>query len=81
MVLDGDRRPIEDALIEVWQANAAGRYRHPDDNRTEIALDDGFIGFGRALTDFETGEYCDRDGQAGTGARSRGRVAGAAIST
>ena len=45
-VLDGDRRPIEDALIEVWQANAAGRYRHPDDNRTEIALDDGFTGFG-----------------------------------
>ncbi len=56
-VLDGDRRPIEDALIEVWQANAAGRYRHPDDNRTEIALDDGFTGFGRALTDFETGDY------------------------
>lgn len=56
-VLDGDGQPIEDALIEVWQANTAGRYRHPDDNRTEIALDDGFTGFGRALTDFQTGEY------------------------
>jgi protocatechuate 3,4-dioxygenase, alpha subunit len=56
-VLDGDRQPIEDALIEVWQANSAGRYRHPDDRRTEIPLDEGFTGFGRALTDFKTGEY------------------------
>ena len=56
-VLDGDRQPIEDALIEVWQANRAGRYRHPDDRRTEIPLDEGFTGFGRALTDVKTGEY------------------------
>lgn len=55
-VLDGDRKPIEDALLEIWQANSVGRYRHPDDGR-DLALDNGFIGFGRAITDFETGEY------------------------
>jgi protocatechuate 3,4-dioxygenase, alpha subunit len=55
-VLDGDRKPIEDALLEIWQANSVGRYRHPDDTR-ELALDNGFTGFGRAITDFETGEY------------------------
>jgi protocatechuate 3,4-dioxygenase alpha subunit len=56
-VLDGDRQPIEDALIEVWQANSGGRYRHPGDCRAEIPLDEGFTGFGRALTDFATGQY------------------------
>ena len=55
-MLDGDRKPIEDALLEIWQANSVGRYRHPDDTR-ELALDNGFTGFGRAITDFETGEY------------------------
>jgi protocatechuate 3,4-dioxygenase, alpha subunit len=55
-VLDGDRKPIEDALLEIWQANSVGRYRHPDDTR-ELALDNGFTGFGRAITDFKTGEY------------------------
>jgi protocatechuate 3,4-dioxygenase alpha subunit len=56
-VLDGDGVHIEDALIEIWQANAGGRYRHPDDIRDEIALDDGFVGFGRAATEFATGGY------------------------
>ena len=56
-VLDGDRKPIEDALLEAWQANAGGRYHHPEDDREEISLDDGFTGFGRAGTDFETGMY------------------------
>lgn len=51
-VLDGDRNPIEDALLELWQADADGHYRHPDD-RTE----GGFTGFGRCSTDFETGFY------------------------
>jgi protocatechuate 3,4-dioxygenase alpha subunit len=55
-VFDGDREHIEDALLEIWQANAAGRYRHPDDTR-DLALDDGFTGFGRAVSDFKTGEY------------------------
>jgi protocatechuate 3,4-dioxygenase alpha subunit len=56
-VLDGDGKHIEDALLELWQANAAGRYRHPVDDRDEIPLDPAFTGFGRAASDFETGEY------------------------
>ncbi len=56
-VLDGDRRHIEDALIELWQANAAGRYRHPLDDRADVPLDPAFTGYGRALSAFETGEY------------------------
>ncbi len=49
-VLDGDGAPVDDALVELWQANAAGRYRHPADGREDIALDDGFTGFGRCMT-------------------------------
>jgi protocatechuate 3,4-dioxygenase alpha subunit len=49
-VLDGAGAPVGDALVELWQANAAGRYRHPRDDRAEIPLDDGFTGFGRAMT-------------------------------
>lgn len=56
-LLDGDRAPIEDGLVEVWQANAAGRYRHPLDTRDDVPLDDGFTGFGRSRTRFETGEF------------------------
>lgn len=54
-VFDGDRSPIDDALIDVWQANAAGRYRHPVDTRDELPLDDGFTGSGAAATAFQTG--------------------------
>ena len=56
-VLDGDRTPIEDALLELWQANDAGRYNHPDDDRTDAALDPAFIGFGRCATGFGDGSY------------------------
>jgi protocatechuate 3,4-dioxygenase alpha subunit len=56
-VLDGDGKHIEDALLEVWQANAAGRYRHPADDRSDVSLDPAFTGFGRAVSAFETGEY------------------------
>jgi protocatechuate 3,4-dioxygenase, alpha subunit len=49
-VLDGDGAPVPDAIIEIWQANADGRYRHPDDNQ-EALLDPAFDGFGRAGTD------------------------------
>lgn len=56
-VVDGDGSTIEDALIEIWQANAAGRYRHEADDRLEVHLDNGFTGFGRAETDFTTGLY------------------------
>jgi protocatechuate 3,4-dioxygenase beta subunit len=54
-VLDGDGRPIRDALVEVWQANAAGRYRH-DGDQHDAPLDPNFTGVGRCVTDAE-GRY------------------------
>ena len=50
VVLDGQGEPVEDALIEIWQANRAGRYAHPEDTREDIPLEDGFEGFGRCAT-------------------------------
>ncbi len=38
-------------MIEIWQANAAGRYAHPADDREEIPLETGFTGFGRSGTE------------------------------
>jgi protocatechuate 3,4-dioxygenase alpha subunit len=49
-VLDGDGRPVTDALVEIWQADAHGRYAHPEDRR-EVPLTPGFRGFGRVPTD------------------------------
>lgn len=49
-LLDGDGRPVPDALLEIWQANAGGRYRHSLD-RWPSPLDPNFTGVGRALTD------------------------------
>ncbi|MGH6943657.1 MAG: protocatechuate 3,4-dioxygenase subunit alpha [Geminicoccaceae bacterium] len=48
-VLDGERAPVNDALIEIWQANANGRYHHPADRRTDN-YDPAFKGFGRVGT-------------------------------
>ncbi|MEH0194282.1 protocatechuate 3,4-dioxygenase subunit alpha [Caulobacter sp. CCNWLY153] len=56
VVYDADGKPVPDAMIEIWQANAAGRYVSPGDARDQIPLDEGFIGFGRASTD-EAGFY------------------------
>ena len=50
-VIDGDGAPVPDACLELWQANAAGRYAHPDDTRTNTPLDPNFRGFGRVSTD------------------------------
>jgi protocatechuate 3,4-dioxygenase, beta subunit len=49
-LLDEDARPVPGALIEVWQANAAGRYRHHRDDHP-APLDPNFTGAGRAVTD------------------------------
>lgn len=49
-LLDEDARPIPGALIELWQANAAGRYRHTKDNHP-APIDPNFTGAGRAVTD------------------------------
>jgi len=54
-LLDGDGRPIRDSLIEIWQANAAGRYRHRWD-RWPAPLDPNFTGAGRCVTD-DDGRY------------------------
>jgi protocatechuate 3,4-dioxygenase alpha subunit len=51
-VLDGDGAPVSDAMLEIWQANAAGRYDHPEDPQ-EKPLDPNFHGFGRTATDAE----------------------------
>jgi protocatechuate 3,4-dioxygenase alpha subunit len=47
---DGAAEPVPDGMIEIWQANAAGRYAHEADDRAEIPLEDGFRGFGRCGT-------------------------------
>jgi protocatechuate 3,4-dioxygenase alpha subunit len=49
-VIDGEGNPVPDAMVEIWQANAAGRYAHPADMREEPTLDPHFIGFGRCGT-------------------------------
>src|SRR5262245_55647636 len=54
-VLDEDDRPVPQTLIEIWQANAAGRYAHTSD-QWDAPLDPNFTGGGRALTDSE-GRY------------------------
>jgi protocatechuate 3,4-dioxygenase beta subunit len=49
-VLDGEGRPVRSTLVELWQANAAGRYAH-DVDQHPAPLDPNFGGAGRALTD------------------------------
>jgi protocatechuate 3,4-dioxygenase beta subunit len=51
-VLEGDGRPVPNSLIEIWQANAAGRYAHSRDDHP-APLDPNFTGTGRTLTDEE----------------------------
>jgi protocatechuate 3,4-dioxygenase alpha subunit len=48
-VRDGAGDPVADAIVEVWQANAAGRFRHPTDDRS-LPLDSACDGFGRVAT-------------------------------
>ena len=54
-VLDENGRPVPQALVEIWQCNAAGRYRHVNDQH-DAPLDANFTGCGRALTG-EDGSY------------------------
>ena len=49
-VFDGDGQPMPDAMVEIWQANAYGRYNHSDDKQ-EKPLDSTFTGWGRSGTD------------------------------
>ena len=50
-LLDGNGDPVPDGLVEIWQANGAGRYAHPDDTRDDVLLEEGFLGFGRSGTE------------------------------
>lgn len=54
-VIDENAKPLAGVLVEIWQANAGGRYRHRNDGYL-APLDPGFSGCGRALTD-ENGRY------------------------
>jgi protocatechuate 3,4-dioxygenase alpha subunit len=54
LVIDGIGSPIKDVLIEAWQADAHGHYAHPEGGG---AVEDGFRGWGRVITDFDTGEW------------------------
>src|SRR5206468_1581908 len=54
-VLDEDGRPVRRSLVEVWQANASGRYPHPVDDH-DAPLDPNFLGKGQVLTD-DDGRY------------------------
>ncbi|MEO8079982.1 MAG: protocatechuate 3,4-dioxygenase subunit alpha [Caldimonas sp.] len=56
-VFDGIGTVLKDVLIELWQANAAGRYAHPGDRQPGKPLDPDFRGWGRSCTDFATGVY------------------------
>ncbi|KZM48712.1 protocatechuate 3,4-dioxygenase subunit alpha [Labrenzia sp. OB1] len=53
-VIDGMGSPIKDVLLEAWQANADGIYAHPEH---EGEVEEGFHGWGRVITDFDTGEW------------------------
>ena len=55
-ILDGTGAPCRDVLVELWQANAAGKYDHPADTQDK-PIDPAFRGWGRTGTDFTTGLY------------------------
>lgn len=56
LVIDGTGSPVKDVLLEVWQANADGIYPHPE-HVGHDTLETGFRGWGRVITNFETGEW------------------------
>ena len=62
-LLDGDGHPVPNKLIEVWQANSGGRYRHVNDGYL-APLDENFGGCGRCISG-EDGSYCFRSIQPG----------------
>jgi protocatechuate 3,4-dioxygenase, alpha subunit len=73
-IFDGSGRATRDVLIETWQANAAGRYNHPDD-RQEKPLDKRFRGWARTGTNFETGVYTIKTIKPGSVVGRKGRKA------
>ncbi|MEM6939341.1 MAG: protocatechuate 3,4-dioxygenase subunit alpha [Pseudomonadota bacterium] len=69
-VIDGTGAAIKDVLIEVWQANAQGHYAHPEGGGP---VEDGFRGWGRVISNFETGEWAFETVKPG---QTRGRNVG-----
>jgi protocatechuate 3,4-dioxygenase alpha subunit len=53
-VLDGNGKPVPDAMLEIWQANSHGKYAHPEDTQDK-PLDPDFRGFGRIGVDEKGG--------------------------
>ncbi|HVB88117.1 MAG TPA: protocatechuate 3,4-dioxygenase subunit alpha [Candidatus Dormibacteraeota bacterium] len=51
-VFDRDGATVDDAMIEIWQANSNGKYNHPADNQPK-SVDPAFLGFGRVATNCE----------------------------
>lgn len=54
-VFDGAGAPVRDVLIELWQANADGKYHHPGDRQPGKRIDPAFRGWGRGCSDFDSG--------------------------
>ncbi|WP_068109360.1 protocatechuate 3,4-dioxygenase subunit alpha [Tropicimonas marinistellae] len=54
IVIDGTGSPIKDVMLEAWQANSKGIYAHPEHSGD---VEEGFRGWGRVITDFDTGEW------------------------
>jgi protocatechuate 3,4-dioxygenase alpha subunit len=72
-VIDGSGTPVRDVLIELWQANAAGKYDHPAD-RQDKPLDPAFRGWGRTCSDFKTGVWTFETVKPGSVAGRAGRA-------
>ena len=71
-IFDGSGLPTRDVLVEIWQANAAGKYNHPADLQDK-PLDPHFRGWGRTGTDFTTGLYAFETVKPGPVAGRKGR--------
>ncbi len=73
-VFDGIGTVLKDALIEIWQANADGRYAHPADRQSGKANDPNFRGWGRSCTDFDSGVFSFDTIKPGSAIGRNGRV-------
>jgi protocatechuate 3,4-dioxygenase, alpha subunit len=74
-IFDGAGALVRDMLVEIWQANGAGRYAHPADLQHDKPVDPSFRGWGRTGTDFETGVYSFETVKPGPVQGRKGRAA------
>ena len=73
-VLDGTGTPVRDVLVELWQANAEGKYNHPRDTQRDKTIDPTFRGWGRSASDFDTGVWSFDTIKPGTITERNGKV-------